>query len=88
MIQANIAVRRLRDEPPHHLIVPLVSDIGVFDFHRALEAIQASRAAARAVLPDLLAAIDRADSATRFLGPVVMGSARRLQCTAAERAAA
>lgn len=91
LIQANIAASRLRDEPPDYLIVPAVSDIGLFDFHRAAEAIEAGRAAALAALPDLLAAIDRAR------GCATPGSAwmrwsldqgRRLWCTATEQATA
>jgi NTE family protein len=60
MIQANIAANRLRQEPPDYLIVPVVSDIGLFDFHRAAEAIAVGRAATRAILPELLATIERA----------------------------
>ncbi len=54
LIQARIAATRLREEPADFLIEPDIREIGVFDFHRAVEAVEAGREAARAALPALL----------------------------------
>jgi NTE family protein len=92
LIQANTAVHRLRDEPPDYLIAPAVADIGLFDFHRAAEAIEAGRVATVAVLPELLAAIDRAGAATAPASSWLRWSWDRgrqwFSCAPAERAAA
>jgi NTE family protein len=60
VVQTTIAAARLRDEPPDFLLAPPVFDIGVFEIVRAADAIEAGRAAARAALPELLDAIERA----------------------------
>jgi NTE family protein len=49
--QALLVNLRLAASPPDLLLVPDVHDIGILEFHRAREAIQAGRAAARAALP-------------------------------------
>lgn len=65
VVQTTIAAARLRESPPDFLIAPAAADIGAFEVHRASEAIEAGRAAARAVLPNLLAAIEARRSETR-----------------------
>lgn len=64
VVQTTIAAARLRESPPDFLIAPEAHDIGAFEVQRAAEAIEAGRAAARAALPNLLAAIEaqRAES--------------------------
>jgi NTE family protein len=57
VVQANIVAARLRDQPPDFCIAPEVADVGLFDLHRAEEAIECGRAAARAVLPELMTAL-------------------------------
>lgn len=54
VVQTTIAAVRLRDEPPDFLIAPAAYDIGLFELHRAAEAIEAGRAAVREALPELL----------------------------------
>jgi NTE family protein len=65
VVQTTIAAARLRDEAPDFLIAPAAYDIGLFDVHRAAEAIEVGRAATRAALPELLAAIEHAQSIAR-----------------------
>lgn len=65
VVQSAIATARLRESPPDFLIEPAASDIGLFEVHRAAEAIEAGRAAARRALPELLAAIERARADAR-----------------------
>jgi len=57
VVQARIAAARLRDQPPDYFVTVPTGTIGMFDFHRTAEATEAGRAAARQVLPDLLAAL-------------------------------
>jgi len=65
VVQTTIAGARLRDEPPDFLIAPAAYEIGLFDVHRAAHAIEIGRAATRAALPDLLAALDDAQANAR-----------------------
>jgi len=59
VVQAHIAAARLREQPPDFLVqVPV--RLGLFDFHQSREAVQAGRAAARQVLPDLRRALAEA----------------------------
>jgi NTE family protein len=59
VVQAHIAAARLREQPPDFLVqVPV--RLGLFDFHQSREAVQAGRAAAREVLPDLRRALAEA----------------------------
>jgi NTE family protein len=58
VVQTTIAAARLRETPPDFLIAPAACDIGAFEVHRAAEAIEAGRSAARAALPNLFAAIE------------------------------
>ena len=57
VVQTTIAAARLREEPPDFLIAPAAHDIGLFELQRGAEAIEAGRAAVRAALPELQAAI-------------------------------
>jgi NTE family protein len=65
VVQSTIAAARLRESPPDCLIAPAAHHIGVFEVHRAAEAIEAGRAAARAALPGLLTAIEAARNDAR-----------------------
>ena len=57
LIQSQIAQARFRLDPPDFLIQPAAGDIGLFEFHRAVESIEAGREAARAALPGLREAL-------------------------------
>ncbi len=59
VVQAHIAAARLREQPPDFLVQVTVR-LGLFDFHQSREAVQAGRAAAREVLPDLRRALAEA----------------------------
>lgn len=59
--QAELVKLRLAASPPDLLLVPDVRDIGILEFYRAEEALEAGRAAAREKLPEiegLLAAVE------------------------------
>jgi len=51
IMQNHITRSRLAGEPPHAMILPAVSGIGLLEFHRAAEAIAAGRAAVERSLP-------------------------------------
>jgi NTE family protein len=51
--QDRIARARLAGDPPDVMISPKLGDLGLFEFHRAGEAIELGRQAAERVLPDL-----------------------------------
>ena len=51
IMQDHITRSRLAGEPPHAMILPAVSTIGLLEFPRAAEAIAAGRAAAERALP-------------------------------------
>lgn len=53
IIQDRIARSRLAGDPPDTMISPSVSDIGMFDFYRAGDAIDAGYAAAQTIVRDL-----------------------------------
>lgn len=59
IVQDRIARSRLAGDPPEILIAPKVGDIGLFEFYRAAECIAAGEAAAKGLLPDIRAAIQR-----------------------------
>ncbi|MEP3264624.1 MAG: hypothetical protein ABJN78_02555, partial [Hyphomicrobiales bacterium] len=50
IIQDRIARSRLAGDPPDTLVSPQIGDIGLFDFHRASEAIDAGYAAAKPII--------------------------------------
>jgi NTE family protein len=58
--QAELVRLRLAASPPDLLLVPDVRDIGMLDFARAGEAVEAGRAAARARLPEIEALLPSA----------------------------
>ena len=51
VMQARIARSRMAGDPPEAAIAPRLAHLGLLDFHRAAEAIDAGRAAAEEVLP-------------------------------------
>ncbi|WP_409565263.1 patatin-like phospholipase family protein [Methylobacterium sp. J-078] len=51
--QDRISRARLAGDPPDIAIVPRLSEMGLFEFHRAAEGIALGREAARAVLPQI-----------------------------------
>jgi NTE family protein len=53
LIQARIAMARLREDPPDALVAVPMPEIGLLDYDRAAEAIAAGRAAARRALPEI-----------------------------------
>ena len=53
IIQDRIARSRLAGDPPDTLVTPSVSDIGLFDFYRAGDAIDAGYAAAQTIVREL-----------------------------------
>jgi predicted acylesterase/phospholipase RssA len=58
VVQARIAAARLREQPPDCLVaVPMQAAIGLFDFHRAREAVDAGHLAAREALPEIRSAL-------------------------------
>jgi NTE family protein len=71
VIQARIAAGRLRVEPPDHLVAVPLGAFGGFDYHRAAEAVDAGRSAAREALPEirnaLLAAEPLAQKVARWM---------------------
>jgi NTE family protein len=57
VVQARIASARLREQPPDCIVAVPPREIGLFDFHRAAEAVDAGRAAAREALPEIRSAL-------------------------------
>jgi NTE family protein len=57
VVQARIAAARLREQPPDCIVVVPSRQIGLFDFHRAAEAVDAGRLAAREALPEIRSAL-------------------------------
>jgi NTE family protein len=62
VVQARIAAARLREQPPDCIVAVPSGQIGLFDFHRAGEAVDAGRLAAREALPEIRAALLSAES--------------------------
>src|SRR5918995_5854102 len=52
--QDRVARSRLAGDPPDAMVCPKLASIGLFEFHRAAEAIELGRAAAERSLPDVL----------------------------------
>ena len=59
--QDRITRARLAGDPPDILASPQLANIGLFDFHRAAEAISAGREALQRVLPHLQEALEMAE---------------------------
>ena len=55
IMQVRITRSRMAGDPPEVVIAPRLAHLGLLDFHRAAEAIDAGRAAAAEVLPLLRA---------------------------------
>jgi NTE family protein len=53
IVQSRIAAARLREEPADFLVNVPVGNLGVFDFHRTAELVEAGRRAAEKALPEL-----------------------------------
>lgn len=53
IMQAQITRSRMAGEPPHIIITPRLSHMGLLDFHRATEAIEEGHKAVQACLPAL-----------------------------------
>ncbi|WP_336488875.1 patatin-like phospholipase family protein [Methylobacterium nigriterrae] len=58
--QDRISRARLERDPPDATVSPQLAEMGLFEFHRAAEAIALGRQAARAALPRIRAAIEGA----------------------------
>lgn len=61
IMQARISRSRMAGDPPDALIRPRVAQIGVLDFHRAAEAIEAGRRAVQDMAPVLAACLAAAE---------------------------
>ena len=57
VVQARIAAARLREQPPTVSSLYRSREIGLFDFHRAAEVVDAGRLAAREALPEIRSAL-------------------------------
>ena len=57
VVQARIAAARLREQPPDCIVAAPSQEIGLFDFHRAADAFDAGRTAAREALPEIRSAL-------------------------------
>ena len=57
VVQARIAAARLREQPPDCIVAAPSQEIGLFDFHRAADAVETGRAAAREALPEIRSAL-------------------------------
>jgi NTE family protein len=60
--QDRISRSRLAGDPPDAMVSPKLAGIGLFEFHRAAEAMELGRQAAERVLPDILEMIETARS--------------------------
>jgi NTE family protein len=58
--QDRISRSRLAGDPPDAMVSPKLGGIGLFEFHRAAEAIELGRQAAERSLPDILEMLDAA----------------------------
>jgi NTE family protein len=58
--QCQIAALRIQDDEPEFLLTVPVPSVGLFEFDRSSELIEAGRAAAERALPELRAALERA----------------------------
>ena len=62
IMQARISRSRMAGDPPDALVRPRVAQIGVLDFHRAAEAIEAGRRAVQEMAPVLTACLAAAEN--------------------------
>jgi NTE family protein len=61
-VQDRIARSRLAGDPPDAMLSPRLQDIGLFDFHRAEEAIERGAYAVERQLDDIVREIETRDS--------------------------
>jgi NTE family protein len=78
VVQVRIAAARLREQPPDCLVVVPPTGIGLFDFHRAAEAVDAGRLAAREALPTIRMALLSAEPLHQKLARWVDAAAGRI----------
>ncbi len=57
IIQDRIARSRLAGDPPDIMIMPVLGEMGLFEFHMAEQAIENGREAAEKVLTDIRRAV-------------------------------
>ncbi|MCH8240327.1 MAG: NTE family protein rssA, partial [Proteobacteria bacterium] len=57
IIQDRIARSRLAGDPPDIMILPVLGEIGLFDFHMAGRAIKSGKAATQKILTELERAV-------------------------------
>jgi NTE family protein len=57
IVQARIAAARLREQPPDCMVVAPSPEIGLFDFYRAAEVVDAGRLAAKEALQEIRRAL-------------------------------
>jgi NTE family protein len=60
IVSVRITRSRLAGEPADAIIVPQVGHLGLLEYHRAVEAIAAGRAAAEAAIPQIKQMLDKA----------------------------
>jgi len=78
VVQAHIAAARLREQPPDCIVVVPSGEIGLFDFHRAAEAVDAGRLATREALPEIRRALLSAEPLHQKLARWVDAAAGRI----------
>lgn len=61
IMQVRITRSRLAGDPPDVMVAPLLTDLGLMEFHRASVAIDAGRRAAEAAIPQLQARLDESN---------------------------
>ncbi len=61
IVQDRIARSRLAGDPPDAMVSPRLNDVGLFDFHRAEEAIESGRHAVERQLDDIVREIEICD---------------------------
>jgi NTE family protein len=62
IVQDRIARSRLAGDPPDAMVSPRLQDVGLFDFHRAEEAIERGQQAAERQLDDIIREIETRDT--------------------------
>lgn len=66
VVQAQVALTRLREEAPDYFLSIPLPQIGIFDFHKSVEAVEAGRLAARGILEEIEQSLE-GNSLTRQL---------------------
>ena len=73
--QDRISRSRLAGDPPDAMVSPKLARIGLFEFHRAAEAIDLGRRAAERALPEIRETLDAAQGLTASPQPLVQAVA-------------